>query len=106
MAISETARYEMHKELRDRLGEPVADTLMEHLPPSGWSDVARTSDVGLVAGDVANVRQEVERLRSEMNTRFVVVDKRIDSLVHGMWAAVGIFSGSFIALFSLIAAKV
>lgn len=92
MAISETARYEMHKELRDRLGEPVADTLMEHLPPSGWSDVALKSDI--------------DQLRSEMNTRFAVVDKRIDSLVHGMWAAVGIFSGAFIALFSLIAAKV
>jgi len=99
MAISETARYEMHKELRNRLGEQVADTLMEHLPPSGWSDVARTSDVGLVAADVTNVRQELDRLRDEMN-------KRIDSLVHGMWAAVGIFSGAFIALFSLIAAKV
>ena len=106
MAISETARYEMHRELRNRLGEPVADTLIEHLPPSGWSDVARTSDVGLVAADVTNVRQELERLRDEMNMRFAAVDKRIDSLVHGMWAAVGIFSGAFIALFFLIAAKV
>ncbi len=92
MAISESARYEMHKELRNQLGEPVADTLMEHLPPSGWSDVALKSDI--------------DQLRGEMNTRFAVVDKRIDSLVHGMWAAVGIFSGAFIALFSLIAAKV
>ncbi|MFM8388176.1 MAG: hypothetical protein ACKOA5_02900 [Actinomycetota bacterium] len=99
MSISEAARYEMQKELRNRLGEPVADTLMEHLPPSGWSDVTRTSDVGLVAADVTNVRQELDRLRDEMN-------KRIDSLVHGMWAAVGIFSGAFIALFFLIAAKV
>jgi hypothetical protein len=92
MAISESARYEMHKELRNRLGEPVADTLMEHLPPSGWSAVALKSDI--------------DQLRGEMNTRFAAVDKRIDSLVHGMWAAVGIFSGAFIALFSLIAAKV
>ena len=92
MAISKTACYEMHKELRSRLGEPVADTLMEHLPPSGWSAVALKSDI--------------DQLRGEMNTRFAVVDKRIDSLIHGMWAAVGIFSGAFIALFSLIAAKV
>ncbi|MEY3641542.1 MAG: hypothetical protein RLZZ199_1347 [Actinomycetota bacterium] len=92
MAISESARYEMHKELRNRLGEPVADTLMEHLPPSGWSAVALKSDI--------------DQLRGEMNARFAAVDRRIDSLVHGMWAAVGIFSGAFIALFSLIAAKV
>ncbi len=85
MAISESARYEMHTELRNRLGEPVADALMEHLPPSGWLDIARKSDV--------------EHLRNEVN-------KRLDSLVHGVWAAVGFFSGAFIALFSLIAAKV
>jgi hypothetical protein len=83
MAISESARYEMHTELRKRLGEPVADTLMQHLPPSSWSDTAQRSDV--------------EHLRNEMNKRF-------DSLVNGVWAAVGIFSGAFIALFSLIAA--
>lgn len=85
MAISEPARDNMHTELRIRLGEPVADTLMEHLPPSGWSDMAQKSDV--------------TRLRNEVN-------KRLDSLVHGVWAAVGIFFGAFIALFSLIAATV
>ena len=88
----------MHKELRTRLGEPVADTLMEHLPPNGWSDVARTSDLQLV-------KRDLEHLRGDMNTRFSLVEKRIDSIVHGLWAAVGIFSGAFIALFSLIAAK-
>ncbi|MBU3703644.1 MAG: hypothetical protein FGM42_04630 [Ilumatobacteraceae bacterium] len=84
MTISESARYEMHTGLRNRLGEPVADTLMEHPPPSGWSDMAEKSDV--------------EHLRNEVN-------KRLDSLVHGVWAAVGIFSAAFIALFSLIAAR-
>lgn len=81
----------MHSGLRQRLGEPVADTLMEHLPPSGWSDVARTSDV--------------EHLRGEMNSRFTNVERRLDSIVHGIWAAAGIFSAAFIALFSIIAVK-
>ena len=44
-------------------------------------------------------KSDVAHLRNEVN-------KRLDSLVRGMWAAVGIFSGAFIALFSLIAAKV
>ena len=112
MTVSESARYEMHKELRTRLGEPVADTLMEHLPPSGWSDVARTSDLQLVKGDLEHLRGDLnhlrgdlELLRDDMNTRFSLVEKRIDSIVHGLWTAVGIFSGAFIALFSLIAAK-
>ena len=45
MAISEAQRFEMHLGLRNTLGDDVANSLMEHLPPSGWSDVARTSDV-------------------------------------------------------------
>jgi hypothetical protein len=40
-----------------------------------------------------------------MNTRFSAVEKRIDSIVHGLWAAAGIFSRAFIALLSLIATK-
>ncbi len=74
----------MHRELGNGLGEHVSDMLMEYLPPSGWSAVAQKSDV--------------EHLCNEVN-------KRLDSLVHGVWAAVGIFSAAFIALFSLIAAR-
>jgi hypothetical protein len=39
----------MHEGLRKILGEPVADTLMEHLPPTGWGDVARRQDVERIA---------------------------------------------------------
>ena len=45
MAISEAQRFEMHLGLRNTLGDVVANSLMEHLPPSGWSDVARTADL-------------------------------------------------------------
>ena len=40
-----------------------------------------------------------------MNSRFTNVEKRLDSIVHGIWAAAGIFSAAFIALFSIIAVK-
>lgn len=105
MVATETERYEMHRELRNRLGEHVADMLMEHLPPSGWSDVARTSDIDLVIAEVGFVKRDLEHLRAETNIRFSTLEKRLDSLVHGVWAAVGIFSAAFIALFSLIAAR-
>ena len=91
MVVNESERFELHQELRNRLGENVAEVLMEHLPPSGWSDVARTSDIG--------------HLRADMNTRFSRIEKSIDGVVRGVWAALGIFSAAFIALFSLIAAK-
>lgn len=45
MAITEARRFEMHLELKKRLGDDVADTLMEHLPPGGWDDVVRVRDL-------------------------------------------------------------
>ena len=48
MRISEAQRFDMQVGLRQHLGDDVANSLMEHLPPSGWSDVARTRDVELI----------------------------------------------------------
>ena len=45
MTISEAQRFDMQVGLRSHLGDDVANTLMEHLPPSGWSDVARKQDI-------------------------------------------------------------
>ena len=45
MTISEAQRFDMQVALRSHLGDDVANTLMEHLPPSGWSDVARKQDI-------------------------------------------------------------
>lgn len=47
MATTEHERLEMHLGLRKVLGDDVANTLMEHLPPSGWGDVARKYDVSM-----------------------------------------------------------
>ena len=35
----------MHLEVKKRLGDDVANTLMEHLPPGGWDDVVRVRDL-------------------------------------------------------------
>ena len=59
MAITEAQRLEMHLALREVLGESVADTMMEHMPPTGWADVARKDDV-------ARVEQRIDRLESRM----------------------------------------
>ncbi len=48
MAISEAQRFEMHLGLRKVIGDEVANTLMEHLPPSGWTDVARKQDIDVI----------------------------------------------------------
>ena len=43
--MTEADRFKMHLGLRNTLGDDVADTLMEHLPPNGWGDVARLRDI-------------------------------------------------------------
>ena len=56
MAITEEQRHQLHQRLDEVLGDREATTLMEHLPPVGWADVATKTDL-----------EHVEiRLRSEM----------------------------------------
>lgn len=91
MAITEARRFEMHLELKKRLGDDVADTLMEHLPPGGWDDVVR--------------RGEIEQLGRLVDVRFANVDARLKGLVFGVWAMATVFSACFIALFTILATR-
>jgi hypothetical protein len=63
MTISESDRLTMLAGLQTHLGGFVADTLMEHLPPGGWHDVARTTDINRLRDEMIAMRQE---LRSEL----------------------------------------
>lgn len=112
MTISEADRFAMHSELTRVHGEEVANIIMEHLPPTGWGDVARTHDLAALREHMnlqfegVNRRfEEVDRRFQDVDRRFDGVDRRIDGLVHSMWAMTGIFSTAFIALFTLIASR-
>jgi hypothetical protein len=45
MALTEDSRHRLYQRLEVVLGEEQAATLMEHLPPVGWADVATKRDV-------------------------------------------------------------
>ena len=99
MTITQDNRHDMHSVLIEKLGRESATTLMELLPPVGWADVARRSDVesarlattqdlllmtastsaqfNLVWTEIAAVRSEMSAefaaVRSEMSAEFAAV---------------------------------
>ena len=74
MAISETARLDMLAGLRTHVGEAVANTLMEHLPPGGWYDVARTGDIDRIETRLNRLEERFDKLeaRIDTNTRWMI----------------------------------
>ena len=67
MAISEHDRYELQKWFVENAGEQVAETLMAHLPPVGWADVATKRDLEHLEGVLRmEMRAESSSLRVEL----------------------------------------
>ena len=74
MTITEAERFQMHEALSTAHGKEVAAIIMEHLPPTGWGDVARRSDVAdlrvLTTKDLEMVRialtSDMQALRAEL----------------------------------------
>jgi citrate lyase gamma subunit len=74
MAISEDDRHQMYSKLEEVFGAHVANTMMEHLPPVGWADVATKHDLDALSAlfearldaGLARVSAEIsERLRTQ-----------------------------------------
>jgi len=80
MAISETARLDMLAGLRTHVGEAVANTLMEHLPPGGWYDVARTGDFDRIETRLDKLENRIDKLEARLDDRIDKLEARIDGL--------------------------
>ena len=80
MNITEADRIDMLAELRRCHGDRVGDIIVQHLPPTGWGDVARITDISRL-------------------------ENRIDRLTTVVTWMGGVFVACFLGLFSLIATK-
>ena len=67
MAISEETRHQLYVRLEEVLGPDQAATLMEHLPPVGWADVATKRDLDHLGSEL---RGELGVFRAEVRAEF------------------------------------
>jgi hypothetical protein len=64
--VSDQDRRELYEALERRLGGGPAATMMELLPPVGWADVARQSDLVALRGEMAQLRGELKGEMAEL----------------------------------------
>ena len=81
--VSDQDRRELYEALERELGRGAAATMMELLPPVGWGDVARQSDLVALRGEMAELRGELTgetaQLRGELTgVRGEIVELRGD----------------------------
>ena len=92
----------------------MADTLMEHLPPSGWGDVARQGDIAVLKtdfeglrADFGRLRGDFDRLRSDIDVKFETMHRSIVNEINAtvtnklnsqMRWMIGLFATQFLAL--------
>ena len=90
MTTTEAERFQMHESLIHTHGKEVADIIMEHLPPTGWGDVARRSDVAglqvLTKKDIdmlrISIRGDMEALRLELRGEMQALRLEMRSEMH------------------------
>ncbi len=70
MAIDERTRHQLFLRLEEVLGDEEANTLMEHLPPVGWADVA--------------TKRDLDDLEQRMGLRFDLAEERMHRTVEEM----------------------
>ena len=89
MTIDERSRHELYARLQAALGDDAATTLMEHLPPVGWADVATKRDLDLNKRDLDLKLDALEhRLLASFRSEMVSMQRTF------ILALVGSVSGS------------
>ncbi|HVL98867.1 MAG TPA: hypothetical protein VM324_06225 [Egibacteraceae bacterium] len=104
MATSERARHELYGKLEEVLGPVHTDTLMDHLPPGGWGDVATRHDLGRLQATLSGqlsqldaklgaridkLEARIDKLDAKLDTRIAALDTRIDKLDAKLDSQVG-----------------
>lgn len=111
MVVDEGSRHALFQRLEQTLGQEAATTLMEHLPPAGWADVATRHDldtrVELLRSEMrigsAEVRQEMAMLRADFRGELLTaVNGQTRAVILSNIGAVATMTGVAIAVTRLL----
>jgi len=118
MTITEAERFQMHEALSTAHGKEVGAIIMEHLPPTGWGDVARRSDVAdlrvlttkdlemvrvALTSDMQALRGEMSVLRADMRSEMhMLFNKQLKWIVGVVISAQALGTGALLAGMKLL----
>ena len=64
--VSDAQRRQLHAGLVEKIGADVADSLMDFLPPAGWSEVATRTDLDHLG---QTLRLEMQAMEARLETK-------------------------------------
>lgn len=80
MTVDERRRLGLYEAAREQLGDDEATTLMELLPPVGWSDVATKHDLSALEARLDHRFEALDHRFESIDHRFESIDRRFETL--------------------------
>ena len=81
MEITESRRLEMEQQFQRKFGMDISDTIMGHLPPNGWHNVATTADIVGLHKEIelfgAATKSEFNFIRSDIKKDLELLEYKI-----------------------------
>ena len=77
----DAGRLRLHRALREKLGNQVADDLVDFLPPAGWGDLVRRADLDAA---VTRLDQKIDALGARLDQRIDALEQRLDQRIEAI----------------------
>lgn len=86
MAVTEEARHKLYRHVEEDWGEDVANTLMDHLPPGGWANVATKDDIASLRKDMDHkfglMDEKIDHKFAMVDLKFETMGDKVDKAIH------------------------